>query len=71
MASIQKTEKGWCAQVKKRGVRESRLFSTKRDAVAGADEREAQIEMRAVAPLSAQYTNIQFTLRDALRRYAE
>ncbi|MER1940610.1 site-specific integrase [Castellaniella sp. FW104-16D08] len=66
MASIQKTPKGYRVQVKKLGVRDSRLFSTRREAVAWADEREAQIADQVTTPLSEQKT-----LRDALRRYAD
>lgn len=66
MASIQKTAAGYRAQVKKLGVRDSRLFPTRREAVAWADEREAEIVGCATKPLSEQHT-----LRDALRKYSD
>ena len=66
MASIQKTTAGYRAQVKKLGVRDSRLFPTRREAVAWADEREAEIVGHATKPQSEQRT-----LREALRRYAD
>ncbi|WP_417252779.1 tyrosine-type recombinase/integrase [Castellaniella sp.] len=66
MASIQKTAQGWRAQIKKKGVRDSRLFTTRREAVAWAAEREEQILDVATKPASEQHT-----LRDALRKYAD
>ncbi|WP_322997155.1 site-specific integrase [Castellaniella sp.] len=66
MASIQKTSQGWRAQIKKKGVRDSRLFATRREAVAWAAEREEQIMDAATKPASEQHT-----LRDALRKYAD
>lgn len=63
MASIQKTAAGYRAQIKKRGVRDSRLFSTRREAVAWADARETEITDDR--PAGAKHT-----LRDALRKYA-
>jgi len=66
MASFSKTAKGWRAQVKTLGVRDSRVFSTRRDAVQWAAMRESQIRHAATAPLGEQYT-----LRQALRRYAD
>ena len=50
MASIQKTAKGWRAQIKKGGVRLSETFSTQKDAKAWAAEHEAKIERRQILP---------------------
>jgi len=66
MASFSKTGKGWRAQVKVLGVRDSRVFSTRREAVLWATLRERDIRHAATAPLGEQYT-----LRQALRRYAD
>jgi len=66
MASFSKTAKGWRAQVKVLGVRDSQVFTTRRDAVAWAMRREDEIRFAATAPLGEQYT-----LRQALRRYAD
>jgi len=66
MASFSKTAKGWRAQVKTLGVRDSRVFTTRREAVQWAARREQEIRHAASAPLGEQHT-----LRDALRRYAD
>lgn len=66
MASIQKIAQGWRAQIKKLGVRDSRLFATRREAVTWAAQRELEIVNRAKTPLPDQHT-----LRQALRRYAD
>jgi len=66
MASISKTVKGWRAQLKVGGVRDSRVFTARREAVQWAALREGEIRRAATAPLGEQYT-----LRQALRRYAE
>jgi len=66
MASFSKTGKGWRAQIKVLGVRDSRVFSTRREALQWAASREGQIRRAATAPLGEQYT-----LRQALRRYAD
>ena len=50
MASIQKTAKGWRAQIKKAGVRLSETFATQKDAKAWAAEHEAKIERRQILP---------------------
>jgi len=65
MASIQKTSKGYRAQVKVLGVRDSRLFSTKREASQWAAQREAAIRSGRGEPSAQGHT-----LREALRRYA-
>jgi len=65
MASLSKMSKGWRAQVKVLGVRDSRVFTTRREAVQWAALREEEIRHAATAPLGEQYT-----LRQALRRYA-
>ena len=58
MASIQKVAAGYRAQIKKLGVRDSRLFSTRREAVAWAGERETEIVGRATKPLSEQHRDL-------------
>lgn len=72
MASIQKTEKGYRVQVKvvvpgrDKPVRDSETFPTRREAVEWGARREAEIKSEATMPLGEQYT-----LRQALRKYAE
>lgn len=72
MASIQKTARGYRAQIKltiKKGSpphRESRLFSTRREAVTWAAIRENELRNGAEKD-----PRLQYTLRDALARYAE
>jgi integrase len=66
MASIQKTASGYRVQIKILKVRDSAVFPTRREAVAWAAEREAQIREQATVPLGQQKT-----LRDALRKYAD
>jgi integrase len=66
MASIQKIDKGYRAQVYVKGTRDSQVFPTRREAVAWAAQREAEIRDVATKPLGEQHT-----LRQALRRYAD
>jgi len=66
MASFSKTGKGWRAQIKVLGVRDGQVFTTRREAVQWAAAREGEIRHAATAPLGKQYT-----LRQALRRYAD
>jgi len=66
MASFSKMAKGWRAQIKVMGVRDSRVFTTRREAVQWAARREDEIRYAVTAPLGEQYT-----LRQALRRYAD
>lgn len=66
MASIQKSGKGYRAQVSIRGVRDSATFPTKREAVAWSNRRELEIRDEADKPQSQLHT-----LREALRRYAD
>lgn len=66
MASIQRTPAGYRAQVYVRGVRDSRLFVTKRDAATWAAQREAEI--RAIAGGRGGEVK---TLADTLRRFAD
>jgi len=54
MASFSKTGKGWRTQVKVLGVRDSRVFSTRREAVLWAALRERDIRHAATAPLGEQ-----------------
>jgi integrase len=66
MASIQKTAKGYRAQVKLRGVRDSQLFRTKREAEAWASQRETEIrEADGKAP------GERHSLRFTLERYRD
>ena len=64
MASIQKTPQGYRVQIKKRGVRDSRLLPTRREAVEWAAAREAEIVRQADSPPGDLHT-----LADALDRY--
>jgi|GEM_PF-4980238 len=66
MASIQKVTKGYRAQVKTLGVRDSAVFSTKREAVLWAAQRETVIKDNAGKPAGELHS-----LRDALRRYSK
>src|SRR5690625_961250 len=66
MASIQKTATGYRAQIKLQGVRDSRVFPTRREAVEWAARRETEIRDAKTKPLGEQRT-----LRDALRKYAK
>lgn len=72
MASIQKTARGYRAQIKltlQKGSaphRESRIFPTRREATAWAAMRESELRDGA-----AEDARLQYTLRDALTRYAE
>lgn len=63
MASIQKTARGYRAQVYCKGRRDSRVFATKRDAVVWASVREAELR-------DNRFEGDKHTLRDALRQYA-
>jgi len=65
MASIQKHPSGYRAQVSVLGIRDSRIFKTKREAESWAARRETEIRSDRKAASS------RHTLRDALRRYAE
>lgn len=65
MASIGKVKKGYRAQIKKKGVRLSRVFDTKREAQAWATEQEALI-------LSGDYKNdSNATIKQACEKYIE
>ena len=66
MASIQKTAKGYRAHVYVKGVRETRSFATRREAVNWAEARSN--ELRTSAALSPGESH---TVGDALRKYAE
>lgn len=66
MASIQKTAKGWRAQIKKAGVRLSETFATQKDAKAWAAEHEAKIERRQILP-----TGKRAEFREVLQRTLE
>ncbi|KXA80746.1 hypothetical protein [Bordetella pseudohinzii] len=66
MASIQKTAKGYRAQIKIQGTRDSQVFATRREAVEWAARRESEIRDQATMPLGEQHT-----LQQALRKYAE
>jgi integrase len=66
MASIQKTAKGYRAQVYVSGTRESKVFRTQREAKAWGEMRSQ--ELRADASKTPEERN---TLADALQKYAE
>ncbi|EJO27772.1 site-specific integrase [Achromobacter marplatensis] len=66
MASIQKTAKGYRAQIKLAGVRDSETFPTRREAVEWAARREAEIRDHATKPAGDLHT-----LRQALRKYSD
>ncbi len=66
MASIQKTAKGYRAQISIRGQRDSKTFPTKREAVDWANRRESQMRDDAGKPQGELHT-----LRQAMRKYAE
>lgn len=66
MASIQKTSRGYRAQLKIQGVRQSKLFSTKREAAIWAANREREIREDLNATPGQKHS-----LREALRRYAK
>src|SRR5690606_17348150 len=66
MASIQKTTQGYRAQIKLKGIRESKSFRTRRDAVEWAARRETEVRDEAEKPTGELYT-----LREALRKYAD
>lgn len=66
MASIAPYKDGYRAQVYVKGVRETKTFRTKREAVAWASARETELRENAKKSLGERHT-----LGDALRRYAE
>ena len=65
MASITKQKTGWRAQVAIKGVRESGMFSTKREAEAWATEREAALRKQSATGVTAGKT-----CQDAFDRYS-
>jgi len=66
MASIQKTEKGYRAQIKLNGIRESQCFRTLREAKAWADARTYEIAESGKKPKREQVT-----VAAVMTRYAE
>lgn len=66
MASITKTAKGYRAQIKLLGVRDSKTFPSRREAVEWAARRETDIRDHASKPAGEIHT-----LREALRKYAD
>jgi integrase len=66
MASIQKTAKGYRAQIKLASQRDSQVFPTKREAVEWAAKRESEIRDHAYKPAGDLHT-----LRQALRKYSD
>ena len=66
MASIGKYRDGYRAQLCVKGVRDSALFRTKREAAAWAMQREHELQNIAALPIGEK-----FTLLDALRKYAK
>jgi integrase len=65
MASIYQTTRGWRAQVCVRGVRDSAVMRTRREAAAWAAQRETELREQATTPAGERTT-----LADVLRRYA-
>lgn len=53
MASYRKTANGWRADIFKEGIRRSKTFRAKRDAIAWANEIEFEIQNGHHSPLSA------------------
>lgn len=66
MASFQKTDKGYRAQIKIKGIRESQCFRTMREAKAWADARTYEITKEAELPPKERVT-----LKQALERYQD
>jgi integrase len=66
MASITKTDKGYRAQIYVKGVRESRVLRTEREAKAWAAQRETELRAQTTAAKGQFYT-----LLDALHRYRD
>lgn len=66
MASIQKTAKGYRAQISVKGGRDSKMFPTRREAVDWANRRELEMREATSKPPGEIHT-----LRQALRKYAE
>src|SRR5690606_21040709 len=66
MASIQKTAKGYRAQIKKLGIRDSQIFPTRREAVEWAARRESDISSEKHTPKGDR-----ISLRKVLKKYAE
>lgn len=66
MASIQKTQKGYRAQIYVNGHRESKTFRTQREAKYWAESRTLQLQQHNTLPESHRHT-----LTDALIKYAE
>ena len=65
MASITKTTKGYRAQVYVKGIRNSQVFRTKREAESWGSSRETALRTQ-----STQSPSEKHTLKDALERYA-
>ena len=66
MASIQKTARGYRAQVYVKGVRDSQVFRTQREAKAWADSRTAELRADAGKTLAEKHT-----LAEAVKKYRE
>jgi len=66
MASFKKSGKGWQVQIAIKGVRESRTFSTKAEAISWAGLRETEIRHEASTGISKDKT-----VGDAFRHYAK
>lgn len=65
MASITKTNKGYRAQIYVKGIRDSQVFRTKREAESWAAARETELRTHEKKPEGEKHT-----LKDALERYA-
>lgn len=66
MASIQKTAKGYRVQIKKLGIRDSQIFSTRREAVEWGARRESEILKNKHTPKGDRTS-----LRTVLQKYVE
>lgn len=66
MASVTKTSNGYRAQVYVKGVRDSQVFRTKREADAWAAARETSLRAEAIAAPGDKHT-----LAEALTKYSE
>lgn len=65
MASVTKANNGYRAQISVKGIRDSQVFRTKREADAWAASRETEIRAELTKPIGQRRT-----LRDALQKYA-
>ncbi len=70
MATFEKRKLGWLARVQKLGIRESRTFDIKKEALAWAENREAEIAAMGVSEREvAKAKRRKSTLRECFERY--